>query len=92
MRGIIRLLPSGEVASGCAASSRRDLQIVVVGNVAVGAGVHFAGGCELVQILQWEAGGVMAPGGSPIRGCVACGALGRGESGGNVIGNGAAHG
>jgi len=49
--------------------------------VAVGAGVDFAArGRELVQVLKWEAGGVVAPGRSPIRGGMASGALRSGEA------------
>jgi hypothetical protein len=90
--GIIGLLPGREMAAGSTASRRSNLQIVIVGDMAVGAGVDFAGRRGLVQILQWESRGIVIPGRSPIRGGVARGALRRGESGSHVIWNGAAHG
>ena len=90
--GIVGLLPSDEVAAGSAASRGSNLQIVVIGNVAVGAGVDFAGGGVLVQILKRESRGIVVPGRNPIGGGVAGGALGGGEPSGNVIGDSAAHG
>jgi hypothetical protein len=92
VRGVVRLLPGGEVATGSATSRGCYLQIVIVGDVAIGAGVDFASRRELVQILQRESGGVVIPGGSPIRGGVAGRALRRGESSGNVVGNRATEG
>lgn len=89
---IIGLLPGGQMASGCAASRGSDLQIVIVGDVAIGAGVDFAArGRELVQVLQWEARGVVAPRGSPIGGGVAGGALGSGETSRGMVRDSAAH-
>ena len=88
--GIIGLLPSDEVAAGSAASRGSNLQIVVIGDVAVGAGVDLAGGGVLVQILKRESRGIVVPGRNPIGGGVARGALGGGEPSGNVIGDSAA--
>ena len=43
VRRVIGLLPSRQVASGIPAVARLDLQIVVVVDVAVGAGIYFTG-------------------------------------------------
>jgi hypothetical protein len=65
--GIICLLPSGKVAAGGAASRRSDLQIVVVADVAIGAGRNLSAiRNKLVQILQREPGRIVAPCGGPI--------------------------
>ena len=48
------LLPGGQVAPGISAVARLNRQIVVVVDVAVGAGVHLASRCHLVRIRQWE--------------------------------------
>lgn len=89
---IIGLLPGGQMASGCAASRGSDLQIVIVGDVAIGAGVDFAAcGRELVQVLQWEAGGVVTPGRSPIAGGVTGGALGSGKTSRGMVRHRATH-
>src|SRR5271165_101271 len=75
MHRIVGLLPSGEVAAGIAAIGRRNLQIVVVIDVASGAG-HVG-----MAIGEKKSGGAMVEGsGGPSHGGVAVGAVGDGEN------------
>lgn len=70
MRGIVGLLPGGEVTTGIAAIRGSDLQIVVVVEVASGAG-HSG-----VAIGEWKSGGaVIKSGGGPTDGGVTRGAV-----------------
>ena len=69
------LLPGRQVTTSGAAGRRRNLQIEVVAGMAIRARSDFSGRRELMQILQREAGGIVAPGGSPAGGGVATGAL-----------------
>jgi len=74
---IVGLLPGREVALGVAAVRRANLQIVVIVDVAVGAGVDLAGGSQLVGIREREAsGGVIKIRGVPGNCCVTRGACG----------------
>src|SRR4249919_2852408 len=79
------------MASGSTASRRSNLQIVIIGDVTVGAGINFASRCILVKILERKSRGVVIPGRSPIGGGVTGGTLGGWKSSRDVIGNGAAH-
>src|SRR5215472_14929200 len=63
MRRVIGLLPGGQVASGISAVVRLDGQIVIVVDVAVGAGVHLARGRHLVRIRQRKTGRAVIEGG-----------------------------
>ncbi len=54
---IVGPLPGRQVASGIPAVGRADLQIVIVVEVAVGAGGHFARGHHLVRVRQRETSG-----------------------------------
>lgn len=62
VRGVVGLLPGGQVATGIPAIIWLDGQIVVVVDVAVGASVDFARWSQLVRIGQRE------PGSSVIKG------------------------
>ena len=59
VRRIIRLLPGRQVALRVAAIRRRDLQIVVVVDMAVRASIHLARGSQLVRTRQREPGGAV---------------------------------
>lgn len=86
MRGIIRLLPGSEVATGIAAIRGRDIQRVVVVDVALRAIRYFAGGRELVRVGEREAGGgVIERGVRPGRCVVALRTLRSGKSGGHMV-------
>ena len=85
------LLPGSQMATRRATGRWRNLQSVIVAGVAVRARGDLSGGRELMQILQREAGGIVAPGGSPVCRGVATGALRRREPGCDVIWNRAAH-
>jgi len=91
MHGSGRLLPGDQVAARGAAGRWRNLQIIVVGGMAVRARGDLSGRRELMQILQGEAGGIVAPGRSPVCGGVATGALRRREPSCDVIWNRTAH-
>ena len=72
MRGVIGLLPSRQVASGISAIIRLNRQVVVVVDMAVGAGVHLASRGHLVRIGKWKArGAVIESRGLPRDGSVA---------------------
>lgn len=60
--------------------------------MAVSATVDLSRRCELMQVLQREAGGVVAPGRGPVRRRMASGALRSRQARGNVIGHGPTHG
>jgi hypothetical protein len=74
VRGVIGLLPGGQVAAGIAAIGRSDLQIIVIVDVATGA-------CKVGMAIgqQETSGAVIENGGSPGDGIVATGAVGSGE-------------
>ena len=55
VRGIIRLLPGRQMATGIPAVIRLNRQIVIVVDVAVRAGVDLAGGRQLVRTCQRKA-------------------------------------
>jgi len=77
VHGIVGLLPGREVALRVTALRRANLQIVVIVDVAVGAGVDLAGGSQLVGIREREAGGgVIKIRGVPGNCCVTGGACG----------------
>ena len=57
MRRIIGLLPRRQMASGIPAIRRADLQIVIVADVTVRAGGHFASRRKLVRARQRKTGG-----------------------------------
>jgi len=77
VHGIVGLLPSREVALRVTAVRRANLQIVIIVDVAVGAGVDLAGGSQLVGIREREAGGgVIKIRGVPGNCCVTGGACG----------------
>ena len=83
VRRIVGLLPSRKVAARITAVGRLNLQIVVVVDVAVGAGIHLAGGGQLVGIRQREARrAVIKIGRRPGNGSMAGGAGGYGKHGG----------
>ena len=59
VHGIVGPLPSAaivgiQVALGVSAIGRADLQVVVVIDMAVAAGIHFARRSQLMRIGQWE--------------------------------------
>ena len=59
VRRIIGLLPGRQVALRVAAIGRRNLQIVVVVDMAVRASIHFARGSQLVRTRQRKPGGAV---------------------------------
>ena len=69
------LLPGSKMAAGCATGRRRNLQIKIVAGVTIRARRNLSCRRELMQVLQRKAGGIVAPGGSPIRRGMATGAL-----------------
>jgi len=88
---IVRLLPSREVAAGVAAVRRRNLQVVVIVDVALSASGHLAGRCHLVRVGEWKTGRAVVEGSAgPTRGVVASRALRDGESRCDVIRHAAA--
>lgn len=83
---IIGGLPGGQVASGVPAIIRLDGQIVIIVNVALGAGRNLSGRCHLVRVRQRETGSAMVEGRvGPTRSVVARGALRDREACGDVI-------
>ena len=91
VRGIIGLLPGGEVAAGITAIRRCDIQSVVVVHMALCARGDFTSGSQLVRVGKRESrGGVIEGGVGPVGGVVALRAERSGESGGDVIGDVAA--
>lgn len=64
VHGIVRSLPATpvvgvQVALRVAAIGRLDRQIVVVVDMAIGAGIHFSSGSQLMRIAEREAGGAV---------------------------------
>jgi len=69
-----------QVALRVTAVSGSNLQIIVVVDVAVGAGIHLASRSHLMRVGQWETrGAVIKIGGVPRNGVVAVRARGHGE-------------